>query len=356
MRLKYKDSDYIFSKFNYQINDNCFSITSEGDNYVEVCYYPVLKLDSEYDMNNFSYELFYNDYIYENSIFQVYTNSQRIGWIFPIQALLSSEHDYVDDKYFLKYAYIATCLLLKDIEQIDEKNFPQDFRLSDYVNEKNIIFVIDNTNTKQIEDFKISNYIVSLFKYGYTYNEKGNFNPSPIKGLKRLTIHPLAKELCDNPNINTLFTEQFFLAVDNEIIKFYICYQIIELLISKVFEYKFHSIIEKLSDNPEELFDLRDDLSKITAEKERVKWLFEEYTTCNTSDKTALGMACEKFLKLNDKKISHSYYYNLYSVRCILVHKLYFLDKESYNLLCQINASLLNVTIDMLFSFTPKGE
>ena len=351
MQLKFKDSEYIFSEFSYIKSCNCFTITTKDDVSIGIDYISELQLDDEYDIGNFSYELFYNENNCENNIFQVCIDSKRIGWIFPINSLLSSEHDYANNKYFLKYAYIAIYLLIRDINSIDKINLPHNFTLTDYYNKENTIFVIDQENTKQVKDFKLENYIVSLFKYGYTYNENSNFNPSPIKGTKRLNIRPLSKELSDNPNINALFINQFTLAKDNEIIKFHICYQIIELLISKVFEHKLQLIIEKLSNDPENLFDLREKLSNITSEKERIKCLFEDYTSCDTSDKTQIGILCKRFLELNQKKSSKNYYYDLYSVRCMLVHKLYLLKNEYYRLLGEINSCLLNIIIDMLFSF-----
>ena len=349
MQLKYRDSDSVFSEACYERDQNRFKITSSVDN-SEMSYYPILKLDNSYDVKHFSYKLFYNEGSCENSIYQVYVGDDRIGWIFPVQALLSPDHDYAENEYFLKYAYIATYLLLRDINQIDKIDSPQEFVLDDYTDEMKCILVLDHENIEKIEDFDISDYTVGLFKYGYEYNGKGNFNPSAIKGKKRLTIFPLAKELRGNPSINELFVDQFLLA-SNAVIRFHICYQIIELLISKVFEHKFRSIVEKLSDNPEELFDLREDLSRITAEKERVKCLFEDYTKCETRDKVEIGAACKHFLDLNGKKTTDNFYYDLYSVRCMLVHKLYAINKQSRECLDDINVLLLNIVIDMLFSF-----
>lgn len=349
MRLKYRDSDSVYSEICYENTQNRFKITSSesGD---EIYYYPVLQLDNSYDVGHFSYRLFYNENSCENNIYQLCVRSERIGWIFPIQALLSSDHDYAQDEYFLKYAYIATWLLLRDIEHIDKLDSPQDFMLDDYIDETKCILVLDHENTEKIENFEISDYTVGLFKYGYEYKGKGNFNPSIIKGEKRLKILPIAKELRGNPSINDLFIDQFLLA-SNSVIRFHICYQIIELLISKVFEHKFKSILGKLSENPEELFDLRDDLSKITGEKERIRCLFEDYTKCETSDKSGIGVACKKFLEENGKRVSENYYYDLYSVRCMLVHKLYAINKQSHQYLEEINCFLLNMVVDMLFSF-----
>lgn len=357
MQLKYKDSDFIFSKAYYYKDENKFKITPSIENEnCEMYYFPVLKLDADYDVSNFSYELFYNESICENDIYQVYADKNRIGWIFPIQALLSSDHDYAEDKYFLKYAYVATWLLLSDINQVDQLDSPSEFVLEDYVDDKRCIFVLDHENISKIENFQLSDYTVEFFKYGYEYKGKGNFNPSSIRGTRRLNLHPLAKEIRGNNSINDLFTDQFLLA-SNSVVRFYICYQIIELLISKVFEDKFQLIVKKLSKNPEELFDLREDLSKITAEKERVKCLFEEYTVCETSDKSEIEIACKKFLELNGKRCAESYYYDLYSVRCMLVHKLYAVNKESQKYLEDINNFLLNMVIDMLISFhLPQGS
>lgn len=349
MQLKYRDSDSIFSKVYYDKDKNRFEITSSVDN-SEIYYYPTLKLDNSYAVEHFSYKLLYNKSSCENSIYQVYVGEDRIGWIFPIQALLSSNHDYANDEYFLKYAYVATYLLLRDINQTDKIDFPQEFMLNDYIDDVKCILVLDYENIARIKDFNISDYTVGLFKYGYQYKDVGDFKSSDIKSKNKLKICPLAKELRGNPSINDLFVEQFMLA-SNAVIKFHICYQIIELLISKVFEHKFRLIIDKLSDNPEELFDLREDLSKITAEKERVKCLFEDYTKCETCDKTDIGIACKNFLDLNGKKTSDNFYYNLYSVRCMLVHKLYAVNQESHKYLNDINDHLLNIVMDMLFSF-----
>lgn len=349
MQLKYKDSESIFSTLCYDKEQNIFIIKSKIND-SEIIYYPTLMLDSEYDIKNFSYVLFYNENSCENNIYQVYTENERIGWIFPIQALLSAEHSYVDDEYFLKYAYVATYLLLDSIDQIDKINFPQEFILADYVNETKCILVYDNENIKKIKNFDLSDYTVSFFKYGYEYNGKGNFNPVDNDTKKKLKIVPLANELRGNSSINDLFVEQFLLA-SNAIIKFHICYQVIELLITKIFEHKFRLIAGKLSSDSENLFELREDLSKITTEKERIKCLFENYTKCETCDKKELGAACEEFLKLNNKKSSSNFYYDLYTVRCLLVHKLYSINKESHSYLDRINDSLLHIVMTMLFTF-----
>ena len=352
MHIKYKDSHCIYSTISFDADKNTFTISGEQANSLE--YNPILKLDQEYDPHNFSYILLSNDspLCTENSIYQVYIKKQRIGWIFPIQALLSEEHDYSADEYFLKYAFVASYLLLENIEDDNKQETPNQFLLEDYYDVKKSILVIDNDNTKKLDSFSIDNYVVGLYKYGYAYNGNGNiFAESPIiESQRRLTLKAVSSELTMIPNINFLFKEQLPIA-ESEVIRFYLCYQIIELLIAVVFEDQFKHILEKINLDTEQLFDQRELLTKIAGEKYRVKLLFSNYVSCETSHYTDLDMACKKLLHLNKKETSEKYYENLYSVRCLLVHRLYSLTPDSYRILQDINRPFLNLVMDILFSF-----
>lgn len=65
--------------------------------------------------------LYNNVGVSENSIFKLYADGIRIGWIFPIQSLESQEHDYVQDEFYLKYAYIVVYKLLQMAELGDRE-------------------------------------------------------------------------------------------------------------------------------------------------------------------------------------------------------------------------------------------
>lgn len=351
MHIKYTDSHCIYSSISFDADNNIFRISGEQSYSLE--YNPILKLDQEYDPNNF-FIILSNDspLCTENSIYQVYIKKQRIGWIFPIQALLSGEHDYSSNKYFLKYAFVASYLLLENIKDDDNRETPSQFLLEDYYDARKCILVIDKKNTEKLDSFSIDNYIVSLYQYGYTFNGSGNIFaelPTAIE-RQRLTLKAVSTELTMNPNINFLFKEQLPIA-ENEVIRFYLCYQIIELLIAIVFEDQFQKLLKKLNADTEQLFDQRDLLAKIAGEKYRVKLLFNNYVVCDTSNCTDLNMACLKLLRLNNKDTSENYYENLYSVRCLLVHRLYSLSYESYRILQDINKPFLNLVIEILFSF-----
>lgn len=352
MQIKYIDGHCIYSSFLYDAEENVFRISGEQSEFLE--YSPILKLDNEYNPNNFFYILLTNESpsCTENSIYQVYVSEQRIGWIFPIQALVSKEHDYSNNAFFLKYAYVASYLLLESIKDDNRRETPDQLLLEDYYDAKRSILVIDKENVAKLDTFSIDNYIVGLYKYGYAYSGRGNifaeFPGSEIR--RRLNLKAVSTQLTMIPNINYLFKEQLPIA-ENEVIRFHLCYQIIELLISIVFEDQFQRVLKKIQTDSEELFNQRELLADIVGEKYRIKLLFNNYISCETSYCTDLDMACKRLLLLNKKDISQTYYENLYSVRCLLVHRLYSLTADSYQILQEINRPFLNVVMDILFSF-----
>lgn len=352
MRIKYTDSHSIYTAVSYDMEEYLFRLKGQQPEALE--YSPVLRLDHEHDPQNFFYILLSNDNpsCTENSIYQVYVDHKRIGWIFPIQSLLSDEHDYSENAYFLKYAYVALHLLLEDIEDIDSRETPSRFLLSDYYDARKNILVVDKENIADFESFSIDDYVVSLYSYGYAYAGRGNAFaelPDPVSRT-RLNLKAVSKQLTMIPTINYLFKEQLP-AAEDERIRFYLCYQVIELLISVVFEDQFQLLLEKLKADPEAIFDQRDKLSDIVREKHRIRLLFNDYVSCATDHHSDLDTACKKLLELNGRETSISYFENLYSVRCLLVHKLYSLKPDSYQILQDINRSFLDVVMDILFSF-----
>ncbi|WP_148709216.1 hypothetical protein [Pantoea agglomerans] len=65
---------------------------------------------------------------------------KRLGWIFPVLALISGEHDYADNEFFIKQAYEAY-IYLKD-QVLDENIY---------------IFVLNNTVSNLLEVGKEKN-------------------------------------------------------------------------------------------------------------------------------------------------------------------------------------------------------
>ena len=353
MLLKFIDSDEECVSFFYNETKNVFEIKNKEDK--TICeYYPKLNLNAEFEPSNFRYYLLKNDRedYSENSIYQVCVFQKRIGWIFPIQALLSDQHAYCENPFFLKYAYVACCLLLNDIKS-ENTIFLPEIELTDFYDESLTLLVLDNDNIKEIKDFDIKDYTVSLYQKGYSYSASGNLDSEIEVVDKRLNLKSVSEELRKIQYIHTLFAKE--IPKEQEAFaKFHIYYQIIEILITIVFEVKFKEFVERLKENSGSLFDKRDELGDMIIEKHRVKWLFSNYVSLSGETVTILNEQCKKFLKLNKKETSNIMAENLYSVRCLLVHSMYILNDESNELLEELNKTFLDIVMEMLLTFNSK--
>lgn len=354
MYIKFTDEEYEYVSYIFLDSENLFQITDKTSQNV-ISYTPVLHPVSEFDPQNFELYFLYNerDDCGENSIYQVYTNKKRIGWIFPIQALLSDAHNYAENAFFLRYAYVAICLLLEKIEDRDKRNFIPQLKLEDYYKETDNLLILDKENCKEIDGFLLDNYVVDLYKHGYSFVGKGNLTSNIDKPIIRLNLCSQSLELKKITYISKLFKE--VIPKEQEpFAKFYTYYQIIEILISVIFEYKFKEFILEINEETENLFDKREDLNKLIIEKQRVKWLFSNFTKIQTENKRILNQCCSRLLELNQKKTTNDCAENLYNVRCLLVHKLYILNNDSYNIIEDLNIAFLDVLIDMILTFSFK--
>lgn len=356
MLLKFKDSEDVCNSLQYEKENNVFYLqNSVGKTICE--FWPKLQLDSEYNPSQYRYLFLHNereDYS-ENSIFQVYVDKQRIGWIFPIQALLSDQHDYAGNKFFLRYAYVAVWLLLNNIKSENEQEISSEIFLDDFYDNSLTLLVLDNENISRLEGtFGIENYTISLYQYGYSWSGRGNLDSQIEKPDKIIHLKSIAKELQQTKYIYTMF-EKEIPKIQEAFARFHTYYQIVEILISIVFEDKFKTFVDLLKNSKESLFEQRDKLGNMILEKQRVKWLFAEYVSIPQTEKNILDEQCKKLLQENSKKAGVGMAENLYAVRCLLVHSMYTLNEYSHEILEDINKAFLEVIMEMLLTFkTPQ--
>ena len=356
MLLKFKDSEDVCNSLQYEKENNVFYLqNSVGKTICE--FWPKLQLDSEYNPSQYRYLFLHNereDYS-ENSIFQVYVDKQRIGWIFPIQALLSDQHDYAGNKFFLRYAYVAVWLLLNNIKSENEQEISSEIFLDDFYDNSLTLLVLDNENISRLEGtFGIENYTISLYQYGYSWSGRGNLDSQIEKPDKIIHLKSIAKELQQTKYIYTMF-EKEIPKIQEAFARFHTYYQIVEILISIVFEDKFKIFVDRLNKSVESLFEQREELGNMILEKQRVKWLFAEYVSISQREKNILDEQCKKLLQENNKKVGAGMAENLYAVRCLLVHSMYTLNEYSHEILEDINKAFLEVIMEMLLTFkTPQ--
>lgn len=296
MMIKFKINENTIVKYCNRI----FEIEDRATGNVFV-YKSQLEISNLFNPDDFEIYFLYNnnEKISENSIYKLYTDDIRIGWIFPIQSLESREHDYAQDEFYLRYAYVALYKLLQMINFTNEEY--SDLSIMDYYPDNIQLLVYDTNNTKNIDNFDISKYTVSLFDKGYSYIGEGNVFTEPEEIYKNIRIRQLPASIRDISYINVLFKELVPLH-ETSYSKFHLLYQIIEILIGVVFNYKIKELIYEMKNSSNDLFDKREKLNDITTEKRRVVWLFNDFAKIEPQKLDRLNKLCIELLKKTVKK------------------------------------------------------
>ena len=290
---------------------------------------------SNWDSNVCEIYLLENPYLdAENDVFEVYENTiaERIGWIFPITILESNENDYQEYKNLNDYKYVAYEKLLQLEFKISLKeNHNTLYRLSDYFSNA-IICILHKKTIGKIKDFKFSNYLLSLYKYGYlllrktpkaeSISDRNDFvNEMRSTNRSRINLTKSKFDITSNSFIKSLFMEHL-LQSENSLIRFIFLYQIIEYCMSLEFDIQFESSLEEYKNGKLAKNDLREKITVLSRERELIRIIFEQTkipSGLKTDYKTAVDCL---FREVGRDQISNSFSDNIYNTRNLLTHNL----------------------------------
>lgn len=325
-----------------------------GETEVRIMY--PLKVDNRYTKDDYEMYFFFNKKFAENDIFQVYEhdNKSRLGWAFPLQSLLSDSHNYAENPHFLPYAFVAFEKLLRaEVHNLNEVSavFRVDghYSLSDFFNsDETIVMIFDRKLTRKIVDFDLYNYIPCLYSKGY-YWSPGEYRRSLERGddALRLNIRSISQSVKSEDFVIQLFKE-LLVYEKHHLVKFYLLYQVIELLIEKIFNKELASVLNDLSSQSKTLFQVKDKLDKLSNEKKRISRLFTVYTSTNGS-KSILMESCNRLLTKLSRKTLENSAESLYSVRNLFVHEYRSIPSTEVQLIEVINDDFENAVIEILY-------
>lgn len=252
----------------------------------------------------------------ENDIYQVYEEKSdlRIGWIFPVNSIISSAHDFADNPHYCRYAFIAHKILIDKFKNIiDNDSFIQ--FIDEKINEGLILFVYKKELVERLNDSNLLNYIPSLYYNGYYLQNRSKnvYVVSPVG--EKIYISETSEILKDNKFIEQLFKEIIF--SDTPFVRFHILYQVIELLLEDILIYNLELTIQKHKDKKLYTRSLREKISKVETEKDRIALLFDKINISNL--KECLDQACNNFLS-NKGRDNLSFPDSLYAFRNFIVH------------------------------------
>lgn len=350
------DSGECFSKIEYDAQTYTFELIGDKGN--SIFFQSKLELDNEYDPSNF--ELFYlnNGVASESSIYKVYCGDVRVGWMFPIQALISSEHDYATDKFFLRYAFVATYRLLSGLDKECKELEENELFIDAFYDTNKQILVLDVENLSELgPDFSIDEYVVSLYEKGYSFVGTGRNGVDNKLIETNLRLKPLPVAWEKSPYIVTLF-RNLIPKESDPLAKFHILYQCVEIMITIMFKNSFYNFVNTLNCDEDFLMERKEVLDKMLNEKSRVKELFSSNCSLSDFNRDRLNSICKTILDENKYKTSanDNLGENLYNVRCLIVHNMYVLNEKSLEDLKTLVSFFEDALIEMVMTFSISRE
>lgn len=212
-----------------------------------------------------------------------------------------------------------------------------------------LFFIYKKSLTKEIENFKIESYFASLCEYGYyIIHDYENPNIKEPKSKNRIQLHRMSEDIVSNE-----YMPRFFGMLCQEkhpIIKFHILYQVIELLIEDILISSLEDTIKQFRDKKIYTRSLRERISKIEAEKDRISMLVEK-----------CGIICDDYNELHEKCISFltkrgreniDFPMSIYSLRNFIVHDYRFIiDETELNEISTINGFFEMLILDLIIKY-----
>lgn len=334
-----------FDTINFIDDENVFRLSSSSrDESISIAY-PFDAVDKSFENKDMMIFFFHNTYLQsENDVFQVYINNNRIGWIFPLQSIITEENDFSQNSYFNKYKYVTYKEILKNNSSY--KNFTPVsdnlYKLDDFFPDDIIILCV--SVEKLSDDFSIENYLPSLCNFGYyiqndnPYINSINNNKLPLfaeyKGKSKLKIEPSKVNIEEHFFIKNLYINHLK-RIDDTTLKFFLLYQVVEYLIEKEFNIKFDKALEDYNNSRIDKNNFREKLNSYSKERNLIK----SFTT-DFSLPEKLSIDLSRDLRLMLDELLPDYDKSdigdlIYDLRNILIHRyrdIDILDKEKLNL------------------------
>lgn len=343
----------------------------DQDNVILSCIFPFCDKNKNGDIHtienysNMCCRLLHKHKVPENEIIQAFVKKKneygklkntRIGWLIPISALISVEHDYFDDIHFGYYAFYCYIYLLNNPIVLSLLKEGRDFfeilnelyiEPSTIADKDSVLFVCERDNIPT--NMTIDSYEVSLYQFGY-YKKWKETNPKCRKIDKKIILEATSNVfICEgrylDEYIESYVNELFF--EDNQKIRFFLLYQLVEIVIDDIM---INQLNKQLSDYKKGVVSTRglDTLVKVNTELQRIKKMIE-ISHISEEKYRDIHSICDKYLQ-NKGHESVGFPESLYHFRNMLVHRFRWVLKDELTIK-DVNDLLEILMFDILINY-----
>ncbi len=336
-------------------NGNSFLLQDEDGN--EVLVEVPLELDGSFSDKLFDIYFLCKSDIKESDIFQVYLRDEdtRIGWIIPTLALSSVLHDYAENEHFLKYAYIAVRESLKHLKKSRYSSAVDGnegkVRFADIFHDFTAILVVSRETLRESIQFDVHRASPSLIRYGFV--QLGASDPGRVRLNRgrptgqRLYIEQISHSINSEELISELLNYSFAIE-DSPAFKFFLLYQIFELLIEEIYRAEQTDIVNDLIAVRGDSGKTKEGIEKLRefmSERSRLGLLVQKYSNPGTA-LSELKRTCNSLLKSLGREEGDTFQEYFYRVRNFIFHQ--------YRDFPESETSSLEDIVDVLLDILPS--
>jgi hypothetical protein len=318
LKLKLTESKKEYNLDNVKFNkeEKYFSLRSSENPEIEIEVQYLLNVVDTYNADQFKLFSFVNSSLSkEENIFEVHVDRKsvnRIGWAFPIQALNSTYHTKADNVHFLRYAFVSFQKLLrgeyfKEDHVFELASFNQEVNITEIYNSQLIVLCLSTEKTNLIHGFELSDYLHSLYSFRYFWIDSAAeffVESEPIEindDTSRIRISEISRVLKGDIFIISLFKTHLKLN-NHPIVHFHLLYQIVELLINRVYDCEIEKLLVESKDKTKSPHDLLMASNKLQTEKYRIVQLIDNYLKQKPASTPDLIRLCKDALSIFEKE------------------------------------------------------
>lgn len=324
-----------------------------------------LELTYELDPDGYDLYVFFAGDIRESDIRQVFVagrdGDSRVGWLIPLLSLESDLHDFADNEHFLRYARAGIeglfDVLPQDVvDAMGPVSIGNGLALTSLAPETTVLLVISKKVLANGAFFDIDRLYPFLSSIGILDERQTKFGRIVVpfvrpEGLKIRLVH-CAEEFAQDKLVGALLTYAAH-AYSNPVLQFFYLYQVVELLMEKVFSSEQKAIVAKINQangSVTKVKEAMDDLGDCLSEKHRINAIVEKY--CDPKPAISeLVRSCRDLNAALGIKEGETLAKSLYPLRNLVFHNYRSFPDQSLDDLKRINFSFFSAIPNILSSF-----
>lgn len=328
-----------------------------------------LSLPDDLDPAGYEVHVLFAGDVRESDIYQLYVRSddgeRRIGWFFPLLALESDLHDFAKNEHFLRYARAAVDHFFEayplSVAEVPLSLVVEgEFRLTSFAPDTTVLLVVSRSAVCQGGLFDLARLYPYLASIGVLDEAQSKCGTAVVPFVRpvrsRMKLIHSSQDFSDDKLVRALLTYAAH-AFNQPVLQFFYLYQVIELLMEKIFSIEQEAIIAKINQARGEVSKVKeamDDLAECISEKKRINAIAEKYCRPRPS-LSELVRSCRDLNSALGVKEGDTLAKSLYPLRNLVFHNYRSFPDRSLDDLKQINVVFFESIPRILEAFSSES-